>query len=253
MRRSGKFWNREYKKPKHLAISTEPSSDLQKFTRWFDRRNLDIRGSFVLDLGCGNGRNLIWLAREFGVRGVGYDSSSEAIQQAKQSHEAACGFFQVASSTPDVKEAPTSGVRKPVAPLNFEVRSLAEPILLADSSVDLVLDLMSSHVLRQSEREKLRDEIARVLKPEGWFCFKSFFLEGDLHAKRLLREHPADEPNSYIHPTFNHLEHVWTVEELEDFFLPQFEIHKIEKSHKHLSHGKAFRRRTVAVYLRKKI
>ncbi len=224
-----KFWNREYQKPTHLAISTEPSEDLQKFTRWLERhyrgRILNLTTS-ILDLGCGNGRNSIWLSREFGVHGSGYDLSSEAVAQATR---AAVGL-----------------------PLTFAVRNLAEPLSLADESVDLVLDLMSSHVLKSAERLQLKQEIKRVLKSEGWFMFKSFLLEDDDHAKRLLRDHPADEEHSYLHPELGVQEHVWTIDEIVEFFGSDFEIHKIDKSHKHRSRGRAFRRRTVSVYLQKK-
>jgi SAM-dependent methyltransferase len=202
---------------------------LEKFTRWLGRRTGGAvlnPTAFVLDLGCGNGRNLNWLAKEFSVRGAGFDSSHEAIKQA-------------------VGAAPTPAVK-------FEVRSLNETLPLSDESADLVLDMMSSHVLEASEREKLREEIWRVLKPGGWFFFKSFLLEEDLHARRLLRDHPGREAHTYEHPELGVTEHVWTLDELEDFFLPRFEIHKVNKSHKHISRGRAFRRRTVSVYLQKR-
>ena len=112
--------------------------------------------------------------------------------------------------------------------------------------------MMTSHILRAEERQKFRQEIIRVLKTSGWLLFKTFLLEDDDHAKRLLREHPAGEPNSYIHPKFKVFEHVWTIFEIKEFFSPNFEVHKIEKSRKHRSHGLAFRRRTVTVYLQKR-
>lgn len=259
MRKPKRFWNREYRKPEHLALSTEPSADLAKFTRWQERnygREFLNPQTLVADLGCGNGRNLFFLAREFGCRGVGYDISSEAITQAKDF--AAGSFFQVLGKASQPKtflgsseKIPRTLEKSSVAPLQFQVRALNQPIPLPDNFATLVLDMMASHVLRAKEREVLRDEIIRVLKPGGWLFFKSFLLLEDGHAKRMLRDYPGPEPNSYIHPKLQVYEHVWTIDELEDFFLGAFEIHKIEKSHKHLSHGRAFRRRTVAVYLQK--
>lgn len=230
-----KFWDKEYQAPTHLALSTMPAEDLEKFTRWLERqsgRRILNPLAKVLDLGCGNGRNLIYLAKTFGCQGVGYDNSHEAIKLAQ-----AAGLSQ----------------------LKFEVRSIADPFPLPDSSVNLALDLMSSHVLRAKERAAFLAEIVRVLKPNGWLLFKSFLLEEDDHAKRMLREQPAPpepgqaaEPHAYIHPVLKAYEHVWTIEELEEFFNPYFEIHRIDKSHKHRSRGRAFRRRTVTVYLEKK-
>lgn len=255
MKRKGKFWNREYRQSEHLALSTAPSEDLQKFTRWLGRRMSDIPGcltsdAFVVDLGSGNGRNLIWLVREFGCRGVGYDASEEAVRQAKARAEKDFGLTFPGADR--VKAKSSSAADRPdFASPRFAVRSLAEPLPVADGSADLVLDLMTSHVLDRKGRENLRDDIWRILKPGGWFCFKSFLLEDDAHARRLLREHGTGEAGTYHHPEFDQDEHVWTIEELENFFRPQFEIHKILKSHKHRSRGRAFRRRTFTAYLEK--
>jgi hypothetical protein len=88
------------------------------------------------------------------------------------------------------------------------------------------------------------------MKPYGWLFFKTFILEDDAHAKRLLAEHPAGESNSYIHPRINALEHVWTEEEIADFFSPHFKIYKMLKSYKHISSdGKPYKRRTISVYM----
>jgi SAM-dependent methyltransferase len=212
----------------HLRLSQEPSADLTKFTRWLKRRFGEgalTRRTTILDLGCGNGRNLIYLSKTFGCRGVGIDSSAEAIWQAR---------LKVAG-----------------LPLTFEVRSITEPLPMENGSVDFVLDMMTSHTLRVAERAGLRTEILRVLSPDGFLFLKGFLLEGDRHAERLIRQYGAGEDNSYIHPTFGVYEHVWAEDELADFFGPFFEICKLEKSHKHLLRGRAFKRRTVSAYLKK--
>jgi SAM-dependent methyltransferase len=76
------FWDAEYKNPTHLKLSTNPSEDLEKFTRWVLRQKReDVLSptASVLDVGCGNGRNLIFLTANFGNKGVGYDISKAAI------------------------------------------------------------------------------------------------------------------------------------------------------------------------------
>lgn len=236
MKKGRGFWDTEYKKARksgpqgpHLTLSDEPAEDLMKFTRWLERehgkRFLNVTAQ-ALDLGCGNGRNLVFLAKEFGMRGVGYDISKVAIESAKKAAEG--------------------------LPLKFSVRSLAEPIPLPDTSVTIALDMMSSHVLKKVEREALRSEILRVLRPEGWLFFKSFLLEEDAHAKRLLREYPGPEEGMYIHPEIGVPEYVWTEEGVREFFEPYFTIHRIEKSFKHRhADGSAWKRRTLSVYLEK--
>lgn len=224
------FWNKEYKTEAHFALSMNPSEDLMKFTRWLERNRekgtprLGNR-TVVFDLGSGNGRNLIWLAQEFGSRGIGYDISEEGVKLAKKSGEG--------------------------LPLEFTARSIEGKIDLPDESVDIVLDMMTSHFLKEKERGELFNKIVRVLKPGGYLFFKSFFAEGDIHVRRLLRDNAADEKNSYIHPKLGVYEHVWTEGELDEFFGPAFEKKKIEKSHKHIVRDRAFKRRTVSLYLQK--
>ncbi len=229
MSKHHKFWNEEYKSGTHLQLSDEPADDLEKFSRWLERnygRRFLNPLALALDLGCGNGRNLIYLAQQFAVRGVGYDISDVAIKQAEKASK-------------DL-------------PIKYAVRSISEPTELKEKSVTMVLDMMTSHFLKKAEREALRDEVLRVLKPGGWYFLKTFLAEEDQHVKRLLKEHPADEPNAYIHPRIGVYEYVWTEETIREFFEPYFTIHKIERSYKHITKdGKPWKRRTVVVYMEK--
>lgn len=223
------FWNKEYLTSEHLTLSTNPSEDLQKFARWLERntkREFLNPHARALDLGCGNGRNLIYLAENYGIQSIGYDISDVALAAARAS---------------------SGGL-----PIEYEERSIAESLPLPDESQTLVLDMMTSHFLKAAEREVLRDEIARVLRTQGWLFFKSFLADEDLNVKRLLREHPADEEGAYIHPRLGVYEYVWTEDAAREFFEPAFEVHKVLKSHKHLRRGRAGKRRTMSMYLQKR-
>jgi SAM-dependent methyltransferase len=233
MRTHRNFWNKEYQTAEHLTLSTSHSEDLERFTRFVERRegkkNLNSH-ALAVDLGCGNGRNLLFLSKVYGMRGIGYDISDIAIKQAKH-------------------------ISKNV-PISYEVRTIEGNFSdIKDRSVSIVLDMMSSHFLKKDAREHLRDEIVRILRPDGWFLFKSFLGEGDLHAQRMLKKYPAGEGEeyAYIHPTLRLYEYVWhDVSTIIEFFEPYFEIHKINKSHRHLDrHGRANKRRTVSVYLQR--
>jgi SAM-dependent methyltransferase len=233
MKKTGKkqgvrsFWNAEYKKAGHLALSDTPSEDLIKFTRFllreYGRAHLNLTSS-VLDLGCGNGRNLIYLAETYRMRGVGYDISEEAISYAKRASEG--------------------------LPISYEVRSITDPIILPDNSQTIVLDMMTSHFLDATERASLMSEIIRVLKPGGWLFLKTFLLDEDMHAVRLLRDHPAKESGSYIHPEIGVAEHVFTEKEIVAALEPNFFIHKISKSHRHKERSGG-KRRSISVYAQK--
>lgn len=223
------FWDQEYaNEGGHLKLSDDAGEDLKKFTRWLTRqtgRELLNPTASVLDMGCGNGRNLIFLAENFGMHGVGYDISAAAIKQAK-----------VASGKHN---------------LSYEARSIAGDIPLPDESQTFVLDMMSSHFLSEKERTHMRAEVFRVMKPGGWLFMKTFLRDGDLHSRRLLKEFPTDEEGTYVHPVMGMKEHVYFESELMEFLEEKFNVHKVYRSHKHISQGKARKRRTISLYVEK--
>ncbi len=228
-RHGATFWDNEYASGgEFLALSDAESEDLAKFTRWLSRQKEELplgKETQVLDLGCGNGRNLIFLAKNFGVKGTGYDISSAATSEARKAAR-------------DL-------------PLVFETRSIAGVLDVPDASQDLVLDMMSSHFLNAKEREDLRDEVWRVLRPGGWLYMKTFLRDGDLHTARLLKSAPTKEDGTYIHPVIGVPEHAYSEAELTGFLNQKFLVQKIYRSHKHVSKGKARKRRTVSVYAQK--
>ena len=228
-KRSGQaFWEQEYTKGGHLALSLNPSEDLEKFIRWLvrehGREHLNVT-SAVLDLGCGNGRNIEWLSRSYGIHGTGYDISTEAIKSAS-------------------RRAAQDNL-----PLTYISRSIAGPINLPDESQSLILDMMSSHFLNKEERTFLIQEIARVLRPGGFLFYKTFLLDEDRHAARMIAENPGEEAQTYIHPKIGAAEYVSREEDVEAAYGPYFTIHKVLKSHRHK--GAQAKRRSISVYLEK--
>lgn len=240
------FWNNEYSEKvdedgnpafgDKFSLSEAASEDLQKFTRWLERQYpgqnpINPKTKFV-DVGCGNGRNSIFLAKNFGAKGFGFDISTEAIKNAQ-------------------KKAREEGVDKN---LTFEVAGLADGIEELENSQDFVFDLIASHVLKQEERVFFKNEVLRVLTSGSYYFLKSLLLDDDSHAKQMIRDFgkSAGEKNSYIHPTMGIFEHVPTEEELINFYQDDFEIDKIERSFAHRVKGRANKRRYIVLYLRKK-
>lgn len=222
------FWDQEYTNPSHLKLSENASGDLAKFVRWLgrrDRTDLLSPEASAIDAGCGNGRNLIYLAHEFGMSGVGVDISSAAIAQAKR----ASAEFAI----------------------SYHVGSAGTPLPAEDESQTLALDMMTSHFLDKAGRKHLRDELFRVLAPGGYLFMKTFLKDKDLHTKRLLEEHPGPEAGSYIHPVMGVAEYVYSEEELVNFLSEKFIIRKIYRSHKHTFKGRARKRRTISLYAEK--
>jgi SAM-dependent methyltransferase len=222
------FWDREYTNPEYLKLSLNESGDLTKFTRWvirFKRGDILGVGASAFDAGCGNGRNLIYLANEFEMIGAGVDISSAAIAQAKAASK-------------------NLGI-------HYHVGSAGSTLPAENNSQSLVLDMMTSHFLDADGRTHLRDELYRIMQPGGFLFMKTFLRDKDLHTERLIRDMPGPEEGSYIHPVMGVAEHVYTEEELVAFLEEKFIVRKIYRSHKHVSKGKAARRRTISMYVEK--
>ncbi len=222
------FWDKEYTNPEHLKLSTVESGDLAKFMRFLERQKNEIvlqKGVSALDAGCGNGRNLIYLANEFGMKGIGVDISAAAIAQARRASQK--------------------------LPITYHVGSAGTALPAADASQALVLDMMTSHFLNKTERVNLRDELHRVLIPGGFLFMKTFLKDEDLHTARLLKDHPGEELGSYIHPVMGVAEYVYTEDELVAFLSEKFIIRKIYRSHRHAVKGGAGKRRTISIYAEK--
>jgi len=218
------FWNKEYKHSTYLALSTTHSQDLERFIKFLIREEKQIpnQDMQVFDIGCGNGRNLIYLAKQYGVRGTGIDISDEAIVQARTQSENLS--------------------------LTYSVKSATKYLPAEDASQDIVLDMMTSHMFNDVERTTLVQEIYRILRPGGWLFFKTFLAEKDRNVARLLHTHGTDEQRTYTHPKSGLTEHVYTTKEIESLLEGHFEIRRMHKSYGHLHHHKAAKRRSVSVY-----
>lgn len=222
------FWDHEYKNGSHLKLSDNPSEDYLKFTRFLARHHAEllVPDSTMVDLGCGNGRQLAHAQDTFGMSVVGFDISPEAIRQARK----LCPLPEKA---------------------DLVVHSIANPLPIPDTSCQIVLDMMTSHFLNKKEREKLKQETIRVLEPGGFLFMKTFLRDEDLHTKRLLEEYPGPEEGTYIHPKIGVPEFVYSEEELSNFLSSDFSIKRVYRSHKHRFKGKARKRRTISVYAQK--
>lgn len=139
MRKASAKWDDAYASGSYLKEwdYAHPSQELVSFVA---TANLP-RSNVALDVGCGAGREAIFLAK-CGYLATGVDFSAGAIDIARQrsAQEGVTVHWHVA----DVLQLP------------LEARS-----------VDFVNDRGCFHVVQRAQRAQFVDEIARVLKPSG--------------------------------------------------------------------------------------
>ena len=221
-------WEKEYKSPKFLTLGTEPLSVVKDFFKELRRKQkVDMSNFEVLDLGCGNGKNVIYAVENFCKSGIGYDISKTAIDQAKKLSENVS--------------------------IKYEIRSIGEKYPLENESVDIILDVTSSNSLNETEREIYLQEMSRVLKPRGFIFVRALCLDGDKNAKQLIKEFPGAEKDTYILPGVGVTERVFTKEDFTKTYQQYFEIIYLEKTEGYQKWGnQSYKRNYWVAYLKKK-
>ena len=170
---SKKLWDEEYQK-KNIASSFKGTLShsvkflLEQFPKKF------------LDLGCGNGRNAIPLAR-MGYEVVGMDISEVALKQAG-----------------DTLELENEEVQKRA---RFILGSMGQPLPFKNFEFDVVMDITTFDILiKPEEIECHRDEVGRVLKNGGYFLYYDM-AEDDLYSLDLLAKSPDGDKGVIYTPT----------------------------------------------------
>jgi SAM-dependent methyltransferase len=227
-------WEREYHDSKLVTKSFEPQADVLRFLRFLRKEcNYDITHTTqVLDLGCGVGRNALYVADHYGAHAIGYDFASAAISLAHQQNKLL-----------DLKSLVT-----------FEIRSIGEPLPLPDVSVDLVFDVTASHLLNPDERNVYLQEVFRVLKPGGYFFVRTLCRDGDRNAQQLLLRFPGEDYDTYIHPELHVTERVFREEDFRELYGLYFEILDLHKQTGYQQWAtRSFKRRYLIAYLHKSL
>lgn len=196
------IWNKEYgAESKLLTKSLEPQVFIRRLFKFLKKRGVAFSATRILDLGCGNGRNLIFFSKH-GSSGVGIDISDKAIAMAKKN-----------SLNTE---------------LDFQVGNIGETLVFQDDSFDLALDITASNALNEAERLVYLSEVRRVLKPDGYFFVRALCLEGDKNAKKLIENFPGPEAGTYIMPGVGLVERVFSRENFLETY-QDFELLELKK------------------------
>lgn len=156
------LWEQEYATLKIIPSSTRtlPSKVLTMFSEIIHFETL----SNVLDAGCGNGRNAVYLAHK-GSNVYAVDFSNEALFRTR-------------------KAAQANNVANRVRLCNC---SLRDSLPFKDEYFDLVVDsYVFCHFTDSSMQRRYPEELARVVRPGG-FVFSSVFSVKDEYYRSVLK------------------------------------------------------------------
>jgi len=171
--------------------SNVPSSELLDFVKFLKQKQAII-GKKALDIGCGNGRNSVALAKAgFDVTGI--EVSESALSLAKKNE----------------KENNVKINLQKVSVFNLP-NSL--------QGFDLAIDFGLLHHLRRSQNKSYLKNVLNTIKPKGYFCLQCF------SANTTVDKKPKNRNWDLIGKHYNRF---FTNEEIKKVFGKHFEIIKI--------------------------
>ncbi len=190
-------WDREHANPAVLLQmdSESPSSGVVKFVDWLKQHGKSVDQLTGLEMCCGKGRNVIYLAQQ-GVQAIGADFSSAAIEEAK-------------------KRAEKSGVGNDT---RFIVQDVTLPYPLKSESLDFAIDCFGSTDIESAKgRKAALDNLVKMLKPGGYLMVYLLSTDDEFH-KEMIAKSPGPDAGSFIHPVNGKYEKAFTEQEVKEFY-----------------------------------
>lgn len=150
----------------------------------------------ALDLGCGEGANSVFLARQ-GFKVEAVDINGDYVEKLKNLSE---------------KESLDLTIRKEdIREFDF------------NKEYNLILAINSLQFMKKSEREEIVNKIKSFLSPDGLVSVSVFTKEDPLY-ERLSKNHPSVEENTFSHKQENKHWNFFNPNELKDYFKDNFNI-----------------------------
>jgi SAM-dependent methyltransferase len=197
-------WEKEYRDNKLVSLSDVPQKDFLNFLKFLRKKDLIVTKLNILDLGCGVGKNSIYLAKLDNTV-VGIDISPEAIKLAKER------------------------AKKEGLAIDFRTGDIGSKYPFTDGYFDLIIDVISSNSLNEKEREIYLKETKRVLKTGGHLFVRTLCKDGDKNAKNLIAKSPGPEKNTYTIKELGLTERAFEEKEIKEIYSQYFSILKLEK------------------------
>ena len=206
MRRQQQVWQEEHKHESMLPMlaSQKPSQDVVSFIHFLQKRNVNISGH-VVDIGCGKGRNAIYLAQS-GLIVDAMDYIQEALEVTQKF----------------AKE------ERVLQNITLHLAEIDKRWIFPDNHFDYAIDCFSSIDIETLQgRETYRDEMWRTLQPNG-YALVTVVSVNDEAEKEFLKKSPGPEPNSVIWPESGKFQKNYTEAELRSFY-QSFSIVQLRK------------------------
>lgn len=134
--------------------TTKPSQPVPAFVDFLIKSGVQPEASKILDIGCGKGRNTIYLASR-GFHAIGTDFSEKALEAARQRSTA---FHHLAE---------------------YELVDLTKEWPFSANHFDAIIDCNTTIYIPDTERPEAIKEAFRVLKPGGFYLFYGIFSKLD--------------------------------------------------------------------------
>lgn len=185
--------------------SREPSGSVTKFVEWLTQSDINADKLSGLEICCGKGRNVIWLAQQ-GINMHGLDFANTAITEAK-------------------RRASDAGVSDKVQFITWDV-TLPYPIVT--ETLDFTLDCFGSTDIEsaQGRRASLKN-MFDVLKPGGYLVVYLLSTDDEFH-KKMIDKYPGPDEGSFIHPFTGKYEKAFSEEEVMEFY-SAFDLKVLER------------------------
>lgn len=226
-------WDKEYlRKGIPSSFLVEPSGVLLWALANWSYVSCQKLPKTALDVGCGTGRNTLYLAKQ-GIEAYGFDQSVEAITKARKQQQE---------------------LRLEPAP-QFWHHDLQNGIPTNESSMDLVMDIfVYKHQIDSEVRASYRREVARVLQPSGIFLLSLAEPEDGYYGSCPLLEEKSNQQGLQVilDPVAQIPSILFSLSSLVEEMKDQFSLCMAFRKEKiGIMHGHSYLRKTLATLWKK--
>ncbi len=220
MRKQQQIWLEEHTNPDLLPslAKIEPGSGVVAFADFLKTKHADLTAKKIIDIGCGKGRNAIFLAQK-SLDVYAIDYIQPALDIAREIAE-------------------EQNVSKNI---HFLQAAIDEGWPFEDNFFDYAVDCFSSiDIETKTGREIYRDEMLRTLRPGG-YAMVNVCSSDDEWESEAITKRPGSEPNSAFWPN-GKFQKNYDEAELREFYkdFTIIELKKISKPAEKLGrHGTA--------------